>query len=156
VIEEDCGRSVAQPMGCNLPHPDRSARRPQPQVKRAVRKWRAGISRKHKLRGSKGEPSKSHDAPRFKALLNILPLKKRRTQPGRDWHIVEDAPLPFNPQRHNSFSYCLAIGPGELDKLIEPASRLEESVRQMEDEGRAIARLAGFRILEEPPDISFT
>ena len=36
VVEQDCGCGVAQPVGGNLPHPDRSARRTQPQIKRTV------------------------------------------------------------------------------------------------------------------------
>jgi hypothetical protein len=41
------------------------------------------------------------------------------------------------------FFSCLAIGPGELDKLIKPASGLEERVGQVERESRAMALVSG-------------
>ena len=36
LVEEDRGRGVAQPMRGDLPYPERSAGRPQPQVERAI------------------------------------------------------------------------------------------------------------------------
>ena len=36
VVEQDCGRGVPEPMGGDLPHPNRSASGPDPKVERAV------------------------------------------------------------------------------------------------------------------------
>ena len=93
------------------------------------------------------------DPPRFK-LLDVLPLEERRAQGACNRHIVEDAPLPFNAERHNFFSYCLAIPSRELDKLIKPTSGLEESVGEVKSESRAIVLLPGFQIVQQPPDVS--
>ena len=43
VIKRDRGRAMAQPMGGDLPTPERSTRCPEPQVERAVGKRRARI-----------------------------------------------------------------------------------------------------------------
>src|SRR5262245_56413941 len=51
----------------------------------------------HKLRGRGGNPAGSQDAAAFQALLDGLPIEKRRTQRARHRHILEDAPLPLNP-----------------------------------------------------------
>ena len=56
---------------------------------------------------------------------------------------MADVPC-FNADRHNSFSYCLAIGPGELNQLVKPASGLEKRLSEMEHEGGAIALSPGF------------
>jgi hypothetical protein len=68
------------------------------------------ISSKDKLRAREGDPPRSDDPPSFKPLLNVVPFQKRLTQSRRNWHIMEDAPLAPNTQRHNFSSYCLAIG----------------------------------------------
>jgi hypothetical protein len=57
VVKENRGRTMAQSMGCDLPHPEGSARSPQPQVERPVGKRRTRISRKHKRRPRKGDSS---------------------------------------------------------------------------------------------------
>ena len=36
VVEQNGGRAMPQPMGCDLPHPNRSARRPEPKVESPV------------------------------------------------------------------------------------------------------------------------
>ena len=54
---------------------------------------------------------------------------------------------------HNFFCYCLAIRPAELDKLIKPASGLEEGVGQVEREGRAIALLPGLQVRQQSADV---
>jgi hypothetical protein len=123
-------------MGCDLPHPERSARGPEPQVERPVGKWSPRISRKHELRSREGNPAGSQDAAAFKAFLDRLPLEERRTQSPGYRHILEDASLAFDPEGHNFFSYCLAIAPCQLDQFIEPAGGLEEGVGQVEREGR--------------------
>jgi hypothetical protein len=51
------------------------------------------MSRKHKLRSRESNCAVGHDAPRFKALLNMLPLKRRLAQALCHENIVEDAPL---------------------------------------------------------------
>jgi hypothetical protein len=38
VVKEDCGRGMPQPVGSNLPHPERSARRPKPQLNARLEK----------------------------------------------------------------------------------------------------------------------
>jgi hypothetical protein len=67
---------------------------------------------------------------------------------------VKDAPLTFDAQGHNFFSYRLAISPLELDKLIKPASGLKEGVSQVKRERGAIALLPGFQVVQEPPNVS--
>ena len=79
-----------------------------------------------KLRTRKVDPSGSQNPPRFKALLNILPLEERRTQGAGNRHILEDACLFPNPQVYGFFSYCRAISPFELNQLIKSASSLKE------------------------------
>ena len=79
VVKEDCGRGVAQPMRGDLPHPERSASRPQAKVERPVRERRSRIPRKHKLRSGEGDPAGGQNAAAFKALLEGLPLEERRT-----------------------------------------------------------------------------
>jgi hypothetical protein len=90
-------------MGCDLPHPERSARGPEPQVERPVGKWSPRISRKHELRSREGNPAGSQDAAAFKAFLDRLPLEERRTQSPGYRHILEDASLAFDPEGHNFF-----------------------------------------------------
>jgi hypothetical protein len=51
------------------------------------------------------------------------------------------------------FSYCLAIRPAKLNKLIEPASRLEQRVGEVVRESGAVALLPAFQIAEEPSDV---
>ncbi len=80
---------MPQSVGGDLPHPERSARGAQPQVERPVGKWRPRIPRKHKLRRREADPTGSHDASAFNALLNVLPLKERRTQGACNRHVLE-------------------------------------------------------------------
>jgi hypothetical protein len=40
-----------------------------------------------------------------------------------------------------------------LDQFIKPARGLEEGIGQVEREARAISRLPGFQIIEEPTDV---
>ena len=62
-------------MGGDLPYPDCSARRTQPQVESTVGKGRPGISRKHKLRSCKGNPTQGTDSLAFEPFLDRLPLE---------------------------------------------------------------------------------
>ena len=101
LVEEDCGRGVAQPMRGDLPYPEGSTGGPQPQIERPIGKRRARIPRKHKLRRGKRDPSGGHDLAALKAFLDCLPLDERRTQSPRDGHILEDASLSFDPEGHN-------------------------------------------------------
>ena len=144
VVKQNRRRGMAQPVRGDLPHPEGSACRPQPQVERAVGKRLARISRKHKLRGRKGDPAGSQDPAAFKTLLDGLPFKERRTQAPGDRHILEDASLAFDPESDNFLPHPLAIAPGELDQFIEPAGGLEEGVGQVEREGGAISLLPDF------------
>jgi hypothetical protein len=80
---------------------------------------------------------RSRNPPRFKALPNILQLKERPTQGAGDGHILEGAPLPFDAQRHNFFSYRLAIPPFELNQLIKPACGLKQRIGEVK-RGHAI------------------
>jgi hypothetical protein len=109
LIEQDRRRAVAQPVGCDLPHPERSASGPQPQVERAIGKRLARISRKHKLRRREGDSAGSHDPAAFKFLLEGLPLEERRTQAPRDGHILEDASLALDPESDDFLPHPLAI-----------------------------------------------
>jgi hypothetical protein len=52
-IEQNRRRTVSQSVGCDLPHPERSARGPQAKVERPVGKRSPRISRKHKRRNCK-------------------------------------------------------------------------------------------------------
>jgi hypothetical protein len=98
LVEEDCCRAVAQSMGCDLPQPERSARRPQPQIERAVGERRARIPCKHKLRRREGDSAGSQDPAAFKFLLEGLPLEERCTQASGNGHILEDASLALDPE----------------------------------------------------------
>jgi len=69
---------------------------------------------------AKMDPSRSENPHRSKGLLNVLSLRERRTHGARNRHIVEDAPLAFNPQSHNFLFLRIAIGPGELTQFIKP------------------------------------
>src|SRR5258705_12871042 len=81
LIEEDRGSAVAQPVGGDLPHSKRSARRPEPQIERPIGNLRGAGSwlpaespsrrRSLCLRGILGRRSP----------LEALPLEERRTQP---------------------------------------------------------------------------
>jgi hypothetical protein len=146
-------RNVAIRVGGDLPHPKRSACCPQPQIESPVGKRRARISRKHKLRGREVNPARSQDAAAFKALLDALPLKERRTQASGNGHILKDAPLALDPESDNFLPHPLAIAPGKLDQLLEPAGGLEESVGQVEREGGAVALPPDFEIVEQPADV---
>jgi len=119
------------------------AGRPEPKVERAVGERRARISGKHKLRSRKGDPTGKSNLARIEILLDVLSLEERLTQGARNRHVLENAPLPFNPQRYKIFSYRLSISPLKLNKLIKPARSLEERVREVKREGRAIALLPG-------------
>jgi hypothetical protein len=70
---------MAQTVGGDLPYRNRSARRTQPQVERAVGKRRSRIPRKHKLRSCQVDPSGRKNPPSSKVLLNVLPLEERLT-----------------------------------------------------------------------------
>ena len=153
VVKQDRGRAVAQPVGCELPYPERPASGSQPQVERAIGKRLARIPCKHKLRRREGDSAGSHDPAAFKFLLEGLPLEERCTQASGSGHILEDASLALDPESDDFLPHPLAIAPSELDQLLEPAGGLEESVGQMEREGGAVAILPGFQISEEPTDI---
>ena len=51
------------------------------------------ISRKHKLRSRESNCAVGHDGPRFRALLNMLPLSGVALKRSATRYIVEDAPL---------------------------------------------------------------
>jgi hypothetical protein len=61
--------------------------------------------------------------------------------------------LALDPESDDFLPHPLAIGPSELDQLLEPAGGLEESVGQVEREGGAVAMPPGFKIVEEPTDL---
>ena len=153
LVEEDRGRGVAQPMRGDLPYPEGSTGGPQPQIERPVRKRRARISCKHKLRRREGDSAGSHDPAAFKSLLEGLPLEERCTQASGNGHILEDASLALDPESDDFLPHPLAIAPSELDQLLEPAGGLEESVGQVEREGGAVALPPGLKIVEEPTDV---
>jgi len=89
VVEQDRGRAVAQPVGGDLPHPERIACRSEPEVERAVGERRTRISRKHELRPREGDPAGAKDPSALKALLQRFPLEKRwalkRSGTGTSW-----------------------------------------------------------------------
>jgi hypothetical protein len=137
----------------DLPHPEGSARRPQPKVERAIGKRLARISRKHKLRGREVNPAGSQDPAAFKTLLGALPLEERRTQAPWDGHILEDAPFAFDPESDDFLPHPLAIAPRELDQFLKTAGGLKEGIGQMEREGRPVALLPDFEVVEQPTDV---
>ena len=61
--------------------------------------------------------------------------------------------MPLIRRADDFLPHPLAIAPSELDQLIKPAGGLEEGVGQVEREGRAVALLPGFEIVEEPTDV---
>jgi hypothetical protein len=63
-----------------------------------LRKSRARISCKHKLRRREGDSAGSHDPAAFKFLLEGLPLEERCTQAAGNGHILEDASLALDPE----------------------------------------------------------
>jgi hypothetical protein len=93
LVEQDRDRGVAQPMRGDLPYPEGSTGRPQPQIERPVAKRRARISCKHKLGGREGDSAGSHDPAAFNFLLEGLSLEERCTQAYGNGHILEDASL---------------------------------------------------------------
>lgn len=66
-------------------------------VERAVGKWRARLPANTNCDPANAIPSGKSNPPRFRGLLNILPLEERRAQGARDRHILEDTSLPLNP-----------------------------------------------------------
>ena len=142
LVEQDCGCGVAQSVRGDLPDPEGYTGRPEPQIERTVGERRARISRKHKLRGREGNPVGSQDAAAFKALLEGLPIEPPRSS-ARDRHILEDAPLAFDPEGDNFLPHPLAIAPRELDQL-EPAGG---ALAKWNARARAISLLPGFEIV---------
>jgi hypothetical protein len=91
VVEEDRGCAVAQPVGCNLPHAECPARGAQPQVESApLENGAPEYPANTNCDPANAIPSGKSNPPRFRGLLNILPLEERRTQASRYRHIVEE------------------------------------------------------------------
>ena len=105
---------------------------------------------KHKLRRHEGDSAGSHDPAAFNFLLEGLPLEERCTQASGNGHILENA---LDPESDDFLPHPPAIGPSELDQLLEPAGRLEESVGQVKREGGAVALLVDFEVVEERTSI---
>jgi hypothetical protein len=85
--------------------------------------------------------------------MDSFPLLERLVQSPGNRHILKDAALALDSQSDDVLPHPLAIAPADLDQLLKPAGGLEESVGQVEREGRAISLLPGFEIVEEPADV---
>ena len=85
------------------------------QVERPVGERSAGISGEDKRRTGKIDPAESQGAASFKFLLESFPLAQRLAlSASRDGHILEDTPIPLDPECHDLLSHLLAILPFEL------------------------------------------
>jgi len=79
--------------------------------------------------------------------------RERRTQAPWDGHILEDAPFAFDPESDDFLPHPLAIAPRELDQFLKTAGGLKEGIGQMEREGRPVALLPDFEVVEQPTDV---
>jgi hypothetical protein len=154
VIQEDRRRAMTQPVRGNLPTPSALQAHWNRKLNARLENGAPEYPANTNCDPANASPSGQSNSLAFKGFLNLLPLKQRRAQGSGNRNVVEDATLPLNPQRHNFFSYCLAVSPPKLDQLIKPASGLKQRISQVERELRAIALLLSFQIVKEAPDVS--